>query len=186
MKKLDEFEKICKMDNAFGYKRLGDKKQEVKIKIDKERFLTIVYEAFGNRTVSQKTLKGKTFGTKSYKEFVEEIRAVLTESGKTIDSRGIDTVKDLEYLIKEYTDPSDARELLKNFIKRNKPHKIKKQSFALIPEIYRFPGMAVSVMKNGYGVEYLVAYTETKEEGVDFSTATCIQSVEDLEAIFNA
>lgn len=187
-KKLSEvFDEISTMENAFLYKRLSDKKVEVKVKIDNQMTLLITYEELGKITVSSMYFKRGEKKFKNKMKYIESIISELLINGKTVDRRSVDSIEELNTIIREYINPVDARELLKTFAKKN-GLKLKKKKYALPDEMYVFSGLVIRVLKNGLGTEYLVAYKRTpeevKEDIITFGSPKLIQSVEELDELY--
>lgn len=187
-KNLSEvFGEIVAMKNASCYKRLSEKKEEVKVKVDDQITMLITYEAHGKLTVSSLYFqKGKKM-VKNKMKFYEDITSEIFINGKTVDRRSVNSIEKFNAIIREYKDPVDAREILKTFAKKN-GLKLKKKKYALPDEMYVFSSLVIRVFKNALGTEYLLANKRTQEEMRDeiiiFGSYKYIQSIEELEELY--
>lgn len=187
-KKLSEvFEEIAAMKDAFSYKRLNEKKEEVKLKINDEMTLLLTYEEIGKLTVSSLYFKKGKNMQKNKMKFCEYITSGVLVDGKVVDRRSIHSIEELNSIIKEYIEPVSARELLKTFAKKY-GLKLKKKKYALPNEMYVFSSLVIRVFKNAFGTEYLIANKRTQEEMeediIQFSSSKLIQSLEELEELY--
>lgn len=177
------FDEISTMD-----KRLSDKKREVRIKINNHMTLLITYEELGKITVSSMYFKRGEKKFKNKMKYIESITSELLINGKTVDRRSVDSIEELNTIIREYINPVDARELLKTFAKKN-GLKLKKKKYALPDEMYVFSGLVIRVLKNGIGTEFIIAYKRTpeevKEDIITFGSYKLIQNIEELNELYN-
>lgn len=187
-KKLSEvFGEIAAMKDAFSYKRLNEKKEEVKLKINDEMTLLLTYEEIGKVIVSSLYFKKGKNMQKNKMKFCEYITSGVLVDGKVVDRRSIHSIEELNSIIKEYIEPVSARELLKTFAKKY-DLKLKKKKYALPNEMYVFSSLVIRVFKNGFGTEYLIANKRTQEDMeediIQFSSSKFIQSLEELEELY--
>lgn len=185
MAKLKEvFNQICEMQEIYARKTLSEKEELAKMSLGNGKILHIIYRIIGEGITSQYTLKGKESGVKSFYEPDRDCISVKLFLNDVLrETRGVESVEELNQLIKEYTDPVDAMEILNTFITLHQ-FTPEKEEFMRKSELYRFPKMVVVVEKNALGTKYLLAYPDTEEEGVVWNSYRRIQRAKELNKFY--
>jgi len=176
------FNQICEMQEVYARETLSEEKELAKMSLGNGKLLHIIYANTGEGLASQLVLKGKQRGVRTIVSDGEYLSVKLIVNDVLVETRGIDSLEDLNKRIREYTDPVDAMEILNTFITLHQ-FTPEKEEFLRKSELYRFPNMVVVVERNGLGTKYLLAYPDT-EEGVDWNSWHYIQRAKELNKLY--